>query len=154
MCTSLSPNCQYSELSLEQNVTIPVTKLANFQATFGARTRPSQQPSQLRNVCSRSRRTKSLHVWYSPLVAKRKLDQHRLNTKYRPWTSSRENFCDIQLRKARFLICFLSIGILSALLILSTAILPSRPRSCNLATMKIAFRLPQKEAKLHQLPGC
>ena len=158
MCTSLSPNCQYSELSLEQNVTIPVTKLslpaANFQATFGARTRPSQQPSQLRNVCSRSRRRKSLHVWYSPLVAKRKLVQHRLNTKYRPWTSSRENFCDIQLRKARCLICFLSIGILSALLILSTAILPPRPRSCNLATMKIAFRLPQKETQLHQLPGC
>ena len=96
MCTSLSPNCQYSELSLKQNVTIPVTELsppaAISKATvaFGARTRPSQQPSQLRNVCSRSRRRKSLHVWYSPLVAKRKLVQHRLNTKYRPWTSSRE----------------------------------------------------------------
>ena len=160
MCTSLSPNCQYSELSLKQNVTIPVTELsppaAISKATvaFGARTRPSQQPSQLRNVCSRSRRRKSLHVWYSPLVAKRKLVQHRLNTKYRPWTSSRENFCDIQLRNARCLICFLSIGILSALLILSTAILPPRPRSCNLATMKIAFQLPQKETQLHQLPGC
>ena len=167
MCTSLSPNCQYSELSLKQNVTIPVTKLsppaAISKATvaFGARTRPSQQPSQLRNVCSRSRRRKSLHVWYSPLVAKRKLVQHRLNTKYRPWTSSRENFCDIQLLKARCLICFLSIGILSGSPRCYFCPLQFyRPdlAAANWQQWKIAFRLPQKETQketqLRQLPVC
>ena len=127
MCTSLSPNCQYSELSLKQNVPIPVTKLSilrtfvsawncgNFQSHSRIRgqNKTISATFAARNACSRSRRRKSLHVWYSPLVAKRKLVQHRLNTKYRPWTSSRENFCDIQLLKARCLICFLSIGILS-----------------------------------------
>jgi hypothetical protein len=33
MCTSLSPHCQYSELSLKQKVTIPVTN-CHFQRRF------------------------------------------------------------------------------------------------------------------------
>ena len=92
-----------------------VTSCGNFQSHSRIRgqNKTISATFAARNACSRSRRRKSLHVWYSPLVAKRKLVQHRLNTKYRPWTSSRENFCDIQLLKARCLICFLSIGILS-----------------------------------------
>ena len=91
MCTSLSPHCQYSELSLKQKETIPVTKLllpaaiSKAAVAIGSRTGSSQQPSQLCSVCSRSRRRKNpSHVWCSPLVANRKLNQRRLNTKYTP----------------------------------------------------------------------
>lgn len=84
MCTSLSPHCQYSELSLKQKLLLPAA-ISKAAVAIGSRTGSSQQPSQLCSVCSRSRRRKNpSHVWCSPLVANRKLNQRRLNTKYTP----------------------------------------------------------------------
>jgi hypothetical protein len=91
MCTSLSPHCQYSELSLKQKVTILVTKLSlpaavsKAAVAIGSRAGSSQQPSQLCSVCSRSRRRKIPHLsGVSPLLQTEKLNQRRLNTKYTP----------------------------------------------------------------------
>jgi hypothetical protein len=80
-----------STVSLKQKVTIPVTKvslpsaISKAAVAFGARAGPSQQPSQLRSVCKYAAALVAenpSHVWCSPLVANRKLNQRRLSTKY------------------------------------------------------------------------
>ena len=107
MCASLTPQCQYSELSLKHNVTCykAVTSCGNFQNSSRIRGQSKTISAtfaalQCMHLLSSQKITCMFRNWCSHLVSNRKLEQHRLSTKYD--TSSRSS-CLLIARNPSFM---------------------------------------------------